>query len=110
MAAFGCSPRVWQEQYERWTRRDLTNKNYVYIWVDGVHFGVRLEDASQCILVVIGAKSDGKKELLAMTDGYRESEQSWKELLLELKQRGLTIDPKLAVGDGAGILESCAAS
>lgn len=92
---------VWQEQYERWTRRDLTNKNYVYIWVDGVHFGVRLEDASQCILVVIGAKPDGKKELLAMTDGYRESEQSWKEVLLDLKQRGLTIDPKLAIGDGA---------
>jgi transposase-like protein len=92
---------VWQEQYERWTRRDLTNKNYVYVWVDGVHFGVRLEDASQCILVVIGAKPDGKKELLAMTDGYRESEQSWKEVLLDLKQRGLTIDPKLAVGDGA---------
>ena len=101
---------VWQEQYERCTRRDLTNKNYVYVWVDGVHFGVRLEDASQCILVVIGAKPDGKKELLAMTDGYRESEQSWKEVLLDLKQRGLTIDPKLAVGDGAGILESCAAS
>jgi len=92
---------VWQEQYERWTRRDLTNKNFVYIWVDGVHFGVRMEDASQCILVVIGAKPDGKKELLAMTDGYRESEQSWKEVLLDLKQRGLTIDPKLAIGDGA---------
>src|SRR5215831_19553097 len=92
---------VWQEQYERWARRDLREKNYVYIWVDGVHFGVRLEDASQCILVVIGAKSDGKKELLAMTDGYRESEQSWKEVLLDLKQRGLTIDPKVAIGDGA---------
>ncbi len=92
---------VWQEQYERWSKRDLTNKNYVYIWVDGVHFGVRLEDASQCILVVIGAKADGKKELLAMSDGYRESEGSWKELLLDLKQRGLTIDPQLAIGDGA---------
>jgi len=92
---------VWKEQYERWSKRDLTNKNYVYIWVDGVHFGVRLEDASQCILVVIGATADGKKELLAMTDGYRESEASWKELLLDLKQRGLPIDPKLAIGDGA---------
>jgi len=92
---------VWKEQYERWSRRSLAGKNYVYIWVDGVHFGVRLEDASQCILVVIGATADGKKELLAMADGYRESEQSWKELLLELKARGLTIDPKLAVGDGA---------
>src|SRR6266849_4884662 len=92
---------VWKEQYERWSRRELTGKNFVYIWVDGVHFGVRLEDASQCILVVIGATADGKKELLAMSDGYRESEQSWKELLLDLKQRGLTIDPKLAIGDGA---------
>ncbi len=92
---------VWKEEYERWSRRSLAGKNYVYIWVDGVHFGVRLEDASQCILVVIGATADGKKELLAMGDGYRESESSWKELLLDLKARGLTIDPKLAVGDGA---------
>ena len=66
-----------------------------------MHFGVRLEDASQCNSVIIGATADGKKELLAMTDGYRESEASWKELLLDLKQRGLTIAPKLAVGDGA---------
>jgi transposase-like protein len=79
----------------------LSGKNFVYLWVDGVHFGVRLEDASQCILVIIGATADGKKELLAMLDGYRESAESWKELLLDLKQRGLTIAPKLAVGDGA---------
>jgi putative transposase len=92
---------VWKGEYEHWTRRDLHGKNFVYLWVDGVHFGVRLEDASQCILVVIGATVDGKKELLAMLDGYRESAESWKELLLDLKQRGLTIDPKLAVGDGA---------
>jgi len=92
---------VWKSEYEHWTRRDLHGKNFVYLWVDGVHFGVRLEDASQCILVVIGATVDGKKELLAMLDGYRESAASWKELLLDLKQRGLTIDPKLAVGDGA---------
>jgi putative transposase len=92
---------VWKSEYEHWTRRDLHGKNFVYLWVDGVHFGVRLEDASQCILVVIGATADGKKELLAMLDGYRESAASWKELLLDLKQRGLTIDPKLAVGDGA---------
>lgn len=91
----------WKDEYERWSKRDLTGKNFVYIWVDGVHFGVRLEDASQCILVVIGATADGKKELLAMLDGYRESAESWKELLLDLKQRGLTIAPKLAVGDGA---------
>jgi putative transposase len=92
---------VWKGEYEHWTRRDLSGKNFVYLWVDGVHFGVRLEDASQCILVIIGATAEGKKELLAMLDGYRESEASWKELLLGLKQRGLTIDPKLAVGDGA---------
>jgi len=92
---------VWKGEYEHWTKRDLRGKNFVYLWVDGVHFGVRLEDASQCILVIIGATADGKKELLAMLDGYRESAESWKELLLELKQRGLTIDPKLAVGDGA---------
>jgi putative transposase len=92
---------VWKSEYEHWAKRDLQGKNFVYLWVDGVHFGVRLEDASQCILVVIGATADGKKELLAMLDGYRESAASWKELLLDLKQRGLTIDPKLAVGDGA---------
>lgn len=92
---------VWKEEYARWSKRDLSGKNFVYIWVDGVHFGVRLEDASQCILVVIGANADGKKELLAMSDGYRESEASWKELLLDLKARGLTIDPKVAIGDGA---------
>lgn len=92
---------VWKDEYEHWTRRDLSGKNIAYLWVDGVHFGVRLEDASQCILVIIGATAEGKKELLAMLDGYRESAESWKELLLDLKQRGLKIDPKLAVGDGA---------
>lgn len=92
---------VWKEEYQRWSRRDLSGKHVVYIWVDGVHFGVRLEDTSQCILLVIGATADGKKELLAMSDGYRESEASWKELLLDLKARGLTNDPKVAIGDGA---------
>jgi transposase-like protein len=92
---------IWKGEYEHWTRRDLSGKHIVYLWVDGVHFGVRLEDASQCILVIIGATAEGKKELLAMLDGYRESAESWKELLLDLKQRGLKIDPKLAVGDGA---------
>ena len=92
---------VWKGEYEHWTRRDLSGKHIVYLCVDGVHFGVRLEDASQCILVIICATADGKKELLAMLDGYRESAESWKELLLVLKQRGLTIAPKLAVGDGA---------
>jgi len=91
----------WKSEYEQWAKRDLRDRNFVYIWVDGVHFGVRLEDTSQCILVVIGATADGKKELLAMLDGYRESAESWQELLLDLKQRGLTIEPKVAIGDGA---------
>src|SRR5215207_57223 len=88
---------VWKGEYERWSKRDLRDKEYVYLWADGVHFGVRLEDASQCILVVIGATADGKKELLAMLDGYRESAESWKELLLGLKQRGLILGPKVTV-------------
>jgi putative transposase len=92
---------VWKEQHESWSTRDLKGKNYVYFWVDGVHFNVRLEDARQCILVVIGATAEGKKELVALTDGVRESEASWKDLLLDLRRRGLEIDPKLAVGDGA---------
>lgn len=92
---------VWKGECERWSKRSLAGKEYVYLWADGVLFGVRLEDASQCILVVIGVTVDGKKELLAMLDGYRESAESWKELLLDLKQRGLTVDPKVAVGDGA---------
>lgn len=91
----------WQEEHQHWERRDLSNRTYIYLWVDGVHFGVRQDDAAQCILVVIGATPDGKKELVAATDGYRESEQSWREVLLDLKARGLTIDPKLAIGDGA---------
>jgi len=76
-------------------------QEYVYWWVDGIHFGVRLEEANQGILVIIGATAEGKKELVVLTDGFRESEQSWKEVLLDLKRRGLTIDPRLAVGDGA---------
>ena len=91
----------WNDEYGRWCKRNLTHKHYVYLWVDGVHFGVRLEDASQCMLVVIGAMADGRKELLAIGDGYRESEASWKEVLLDLKARGLKVDPKLAIGDGA---------
>jgi putative transposase len=91
----------WTDEHGRWSKRNLSNKQYVYLWVDGVHFGVRLEDASQCMLVVIGATAEGKKELLAIGDGYRESEASWREVLLDLKARGLKVDPKLAVGDGA---------
>ena len=93
--------QVWETECKEWGRRDLTGKEYVYIWVDGIHFNIRLEEHRQCILVVMGATADGKKELLAIQDGYRESEQSWKELLLDLKARGLTRDPELAIGDGA---------
>ena len=92
---------VWIEEHARWEQRSLAHKQYVYLWVDGIHFGVRLEEANQCILVAIGATPGGRKELLALADGFRESEQSWKEVLLRLKNRGLKIDPKLAIGDGA---------
>ena len=93
--------KVWEVECEEWGRRDLSGKQYVYIWVDGIHFNIRLEEDRQCILVVMGATADGKKELIAVHDGHRESEQSWYEVLLDLKNRGLTIDPKVAVGDGA---------
>ena len=92
---------LWRLEYEQWRRRSLSDKEYVYVWADGIYFGVRLEDARQCMLVIIGATKEGRKELLGLTDGYRESEASWKELLLELKERGLRVDPKLAIGDGS---------
>ena len=92
----------WEQEFKAWNARNLMGKNYVYIWVDGIHFNIRLgEQDRQCILVILGATADGKKELIAVTDGFAESEQSWKEVLLDVKSRGLTIDPKLAVGDGA---------
>ena len=91
----------WQEEYKDWSRRSLAGKKYVYLWADGVYFNIRLEEDRQCILVLMGATEDGQKELLAIVDGYRESEQSWTELLLDVKSRGLTVDPKLATGDGA---------
>ena len=94
----------WVEEYEQWNRRDLSGKQYVYIWADGIYANIRLEDAEnrkQCLLVLMGATADGRKELVAVSDGYRESKQSWYELLIDLKQRGLVLAPKLAVGDGA---------
>ena len=91
----------WQAEYHEWSKRSLADKHYVYLWVDGVHFNIRLEEDRQCILVLMGATADGRKELIAIADGYRESEQSWVELLLDVKSRGLSIDPKLATGDGA---------
>lgn len=92
---------VWQEEYDEWAKRDLTGKHYVFLWADGIHSNVRLEADRQCLLVLMGATPDGTKELIAVRDGYRESELSWKELLLDLKSRGLVIAPKLAIGDGA---------
>jgi putative transposase len=91
----------WQEDYRGWSQRDLSGKQYVYVWADGIHFNVRLEEDRTCILVLIGATADGRKELIAVADGYRESEQSWKNLLLDVKQRGWTVEPKLAIADGA---------
>ena len=91
----------WQDEYKDWSKRSLAEKHYAYLWVDGVHFNIRLEEDRQCILVLMGATADGHKELIALHDGYRESEQSWRELLLDVKSRGLSIDPKLATGDGA---------
>ena len=91
----------WEQDYATWSKRSLADKRYVYIWVDGIHFNIRLEEEKQCILVVMGATAEGKKELVAVQDGFRESEQSWMELLLDLKARGLTQDPELAIGDGA---------
>ncbi len=96
--------RVWEEDWKDWSRRDLADKRYVYVWADGIHFNIRLGDEAnkkQCILVLMGATADGTKELIGIADGYRESEQSWLELLGGLQSRGLTVDPKVAVADGA---------
>ena len=92
---------AWEGEFAAWNKRSLAGKHYVYVWADGVHFNIRLEGGRQCILVLMGATADGKKELIAISDGYRESEQSWKELLLDCKSRGLEIEPSLAIGDGA---------
>jgi transposase-like protein len=93
---------VWESEYQAWSKRSLTDKRFVYVWADGVYFNIRLsEQERQCILVLMGATADGEKELIAIADGFRESEQSWLELLLDCKARGLSIAPELAVGDGA---------
>lgn len=91
---------VWQKDLDQWQRRDLTGKRYVYFWVDGIYCNVRMDD-KQCLLVIIGATEDGCKELVAIEGGFRESELSWKQLLLDLKSRGLENGPQLAIGDGA---------
>jgi transposase-like protein len=96
---------AWQKEHDEWSKRSLVGCEYVYVWADGIYFNVRLGDEStgktQCILVLVGATRDGRKELIAVVEGYRESEQSWTELINDVKRRGLAIDPKLAVADGA---------
>jgi len=93
---------AWQEEHARWRRRDLSARRYVYLWADGVYFTPRLDHERQCLLVLIGADARGRKELLAVEDGFRESAQSWRELLLRLRdENGLVLDPELATGDGA---------
>ncbi len=91
----------WNEELAHWRARDLSTRRYVYIWADGIYFQARMEDQSQCMLVIIGATPEGRKELLGFTSGYRESAQSWAELLIDLKARGLAHPPLLATGDGA---------
>ena len=91
---------IWQEDLEQWEKRDLSHKRYAYLWADGIYCNVRMEER-QCLLVIIGATEDGKKELLAIDSGFRESELSWTEVLIDLKRRGLKKAPKLAIGDGS---------
>jgi transposase-like protein len=91
----------WQGEYERWQKRDLSARRYVYVWADGVFLQARMEDHGECMLVLIGATPEGRKELIGFQVGVRESAQSWRELLIDVKQRGLQIAPEIAVGDGA---------
>ncbi len=106
--ARGLSPSVicrlkerWEEEYENWNQRSLAGDYYVYLWADGIYFQARMEDAKDCVLVIIGVKENGIKELIAITDGYRESKESWVDLLKCLQRRGLKKAPKIGVGDGA---------
>jgi putative transposase len=100
----GVIPRLtagWQQDYDRWQRRDLSARRYVYIWADGVYLQARMEPVAECMLVIIGATPEGRKELLGFQVGVRESAQSWRELLVDIKARGLSVPPEIAVGDGA---------
>lgn len=98
-ATIGRLKQEWEQDYGDWSHRDLSKKQYVYVWADGVYSNVRMDDRL-CLLVIIGSDETGRKELLALSDGYRESEASWTEVLMDLKQRGLKDAPKLVVGDG----------
>ncbi len=100
----GVIPRLtagWQEDYGRWHRRDLSARRYAYIWADGVYLQARMEPVAECMVVIIGATPEGRKELLGFQVGVRESTQSWRELLVDIKARGLSVPPEIAVGDGA---------
>jgi transposase-like protein len=100
-AVLGRLKASWKEEFERWRQRDLSARRYVYIWADGVYLQARMEVEKQCILVLIGATPEGRKELIGFQTGFRESTQSWTELLTDLKSRGLSVAPELAIGDGA---------
>jgi putative transposase len=100
-SVIGRLKEEWTGEYERWQRRELSARHYVYIWADGVYLQARMEDDAACMLVVIGATPEGKKELVGFQVGVRESAQSWRELLVDLKARGLAVAPEIAVGDGA---------
>jgi transposase-like protein len=91
----------WQQEYDRWQRRDLSARRYVYMWADGVYLQARMEPQAECMLVILGATPEGKKELVGFQVGVRESAQSWRELLVDIKARGLKVTPEIAVGDGA---------
>jgi putative transposase len=90
----------WEAEYQEWSKRSLSEKHFVYIWVDGIYFNVRLDEDRPCLLVIIGALNDGSKEIVAIHDGFRESKSSWAEVLHDLKKRGLSLAPSLAIGDG----------
>lgn len=92
---------IWEQEFKEWSKRDLSEKRYVYIWADGIYFNTRLSDDRPCLLVIIGATPEGTKEFIAIHTGYRESKISWKEVLNDLKIRGIKEPPKLAIGDGA---------
>ena len=92
---------TWADEYARWQARDLSARRYVYVWADGVYLQARMEEQAECMLVLIGATPEGRKELVGFQVGVRESAQSWRELLVEVKRRGLSLAPEIAVGDGA---------
>src|SRR5213592_2190113 len=100
-SAIGRLKDGWLDEHAAWQKRDLSARRYVYIWADGIHLEARLEDEKQCILVLIGATPEGRKELVGFTDGARENAQDWRDLLLDLKRRGLNVPPRLVIADGA---------